>query len=79
MIIYNDEVGGFITALQKKGVETVQLHGTCRTEYIHKRNISKTNRPFSKLKRLRSTVSDFSLKSLNNLFVLKDVVTGSFI
>ena len=31
--IYNDDVAGIITALQKKGTETVQVHVTC-----HKQN-----------------------------------------
>ena len=66
--IYNDDVAGIITALQKKGTETVQLHVRCHTEYIHKKEyISKSNRPFSKVKRLRSTVSDFVFKQ-NRMF-----------
>ena len=57
--IYNDDVAAIITALEKKGTETVQLCVTCHTEYIRKNNISMSNMPFSKLKRLRSTVPDF--------------------
>ena len=53
-ILYND-VAGIIIAHQKKGRETVQLHVTCHTEYIHKRNIGKSNSPFSKLKKLKSS------------------------
>ena len=50
--IYNDDVAGIITGLLKKGTEDAQLHVTCHTEYIHKINKSKSNRPFSKLERL---------------------------